>query len=96
MRIISFTIKQAGQVIGNTPIREQAVGAAKARAQQTGIPVSVIAHLDTGKEREVIFHPDGTNERIWAIDKGQRIQPIVSVHRASRGWTCVLQCLRRL
>ena len=64
MHIISFAIKQAGQTIGNTPIREQAVGAAKARAQQTRFPVSVIAHCDTGKEIEVIFHPDGTSERI--------------------------------
>lgn len=58
---------------------------AKARAQQTGTPVSVIAYLDTGKEREVIFHPDGTNERIWAIDKGQRIQPIVGEVYTNRG-----------
>lgn len=35
MHIIIFAIRQAGQAIGNTPIREQAVGAAKARAQQT-------------------------------------------------------------
>ena len=62
MHIIIFAIRQAGQAIGNTPIREQAVGAAK--AQQTRFPVSVIAHCDTGKEIEVIFHPDGTSERI--------------------------------
>ena len=78
MHITGFTIKQADQVIGITPIREQAVGAAKTRAQQTGVPVSVIARLDTGADREVIFHPDGTNERIWAIDKGQRIQAVAS------------------
>ena len=85
MHIIGFTIKQADQVIGNTPIREQAVGAAKTRAQQMGSPVSVIAHLDTGKDREVIFHPDGTNERIWAIDKGHRIQPVVGEVYTNRG-----------
>lgn len=64
MRIIRFTIKQAGQDIGSVPIREQAVAAAEARAQQMRCPVSVIAHCDTGKEIEVIFHPDGTSERI--------------------------------
>lgn len=64
MRIIGFTIKSAGRVIGSTPIREQAAGAAKAYAKQTGLPISVIAHWDTGKEREVIFRPDGTSERI--------------------------------
>ena len=85
MHITSFTIKQADQIVGTTPVREQAVGAAKARAQQTGTPVSVIAYLDTGEEREVIFHPDGTNERIWAIDKGQRIQPIVGEVYTNRG-----------
>ena len=108
MQITSFTIKQADQIVGTTPVREQAVRVAKARAQQTGTPVSVIAYLDTGKEREVIFHPDGTNERIWAIDKGQRIQPIVGevytnrggrplpVHRAGRQRAHVLECSRRL
>ena len=85
MHIIGFTIKQANLVVGNTPIREQAVSAAKARAQKTGTPVSVIAHLDTGADREVIFHPDGTNERIWAIDKGQRIQPVVGAVYTNRG-----------
>lgn len=85
MQITSFTIKQADQIVGTTPVREQAVRVAKARAQQTGTPVSVIAYLDTGKEREVIFHPDGTNERIWAIDKGQRIQPIVGEVYTNRG-----------
>lgn len=64
MHIIGFTIKQTGRVVGSTPIREQATGAAKARTQQTRLPVSVIAHCDTGKEIEVIFHPDGTSERI--------------------------------
>lgn len=85
MHIVGFTIKQADQVVGNTPIREQAVGAAKTRAQQTGVPVSVIAHLDIGADREVIFHPDGTNERIWAIDKGRRIQPVVGAVYTNRG-----------
>ena len=92
MHIIGFTIKQAEQVIGSTPIREQAVGAAKTRAQQTGTPVSVIAHLDAGADREVVFHPDGTNERIWAIDKGRRIQPVVGAvytHRGGGRFRCI-------
>lgn len=85
MHINSFTIQQAGEVVGNVTIREQAVNAAKARAQQTGSPVSVIAHLDTGADREVIFNPDGTNERIWAIDKGTRLQPVVGQIYINRG-----------
>lgn len=85
MHIIGFTIKQADLVVGNSPIREQAVSAAKTRAQQTGIPVSVIVHLDTGADWEVIFYPDGTNERIWAIDQGRRIQPVVGAVYTNRG-----------
>ena len=64
MHIISLTIKQAGQTIGNTPIREQAVWAAKARAQQTQLPVNVVANCDSGKQIEVIFYPDGASERM--------------------------------
>lgn len=85
MHIINFTIKQAGEIIGEVAIREQAVNAAKARAQQTGTAVSVIAHLDTGKDREVIFNPDGTNEKIWAIDKGRRLVPIAGQVYTNRG-----------
>ena len=65
MQIIGFTIKEAGRLIGNTPILKQAVEAAKAYAQQTGFPVSVVGHLSTGKDREVIYRPDGTIEKIW-------------------------------
>lgn len=64
MHIISLTIKQAGRTIGNTPIREQAVLAAKARARQTQIPVAVVANCDNGKQIEVVFYPDGASERI--------------------------------
>lgn len=85
MHITNFTIKQAGEIVGQVAIREQAVNAAKTRAQQTGSPVSVIARLDTGKDREVIFNPDGTNERIWAIDKGARLQPVVGQVYTNRG-----------
>lgn len=85
MHIINFTVKQADKIVGEVAIREQAVNAAKARAQQTGCPVAVIAHLDTGKDRTVIFNPDGTNERIWAIDKGARIQPVIGQVYTNRG-----------
>lgn len=85
MHITNFTIRQAGEIVGQVAIREQAVNAAKARAQQTGSPVSVIAHLDTGTDREVIFNPDGTNERIWAIDKGVPLRPGLSRIYTNRG-----------
>lgn len=94
MRITLFTITQDGQYIGKTSIREQAVNAAKTRAVETGKSVSVVAHLDNGREREVIFNPDGTNQRIWAIDRGQRLEPVVGQVYTNRGggeYRCIAQ-----
>ena len=65
MRITHFTISQDGRHIGNVAVREQAVDAAKIRAVRTGRPVSVVAHIDGGRSREVVYHPDGTVDRIW-------------------------------
>jgi hypothetical protein len=85
MNIINFTIKQGDEVIGSVAIREQAVNAAVTRAAATASPVSVIAHMDNGTDREVIFNPDGTNERIWAIDRGQPMQPVAGRIYTNRG-----------
>lgn len=85
MHITHFTIMQDGQTVGNVAIREQAVNAAKTRAVETGKPVSVVGHIDDGRDREVIFNPDGTNERIWDIDKGQRLEPVVGQIYTNRG-----------
>lgn len=96
MRIINFTITQDGQVIDNVAVREQAVDAAKARAAETGRPVSIIAHLSNGRGREVIFNPDGTNEKIWEIDKGRRLEPVVGqvyVNRGGGRFRCVSSAL---
>lgn len=73
----NFTITQDGQLIGSTPITEQAVKAAKAYAAKTGRDVSVVAHYVDAEDREVIYHPDGTKTKIWDIDKGTRIEPVV-------------------
>ena len=81
----NFTIIQDGQHIGSTPITEQAVNAAKTRAAETGRDVSVVAHYVDAEDREVIFHPDGTNTKIWAIDKGTRIEPVVGQVYTNRG-----------
>ena len=67
MRITHFTITQDGQNVGSAAVMEQAVNAAKNRAARTGRPVSVIAHIDDGRVREVIYHPDGAIERLWSI-----------------------------
>jgi len=85
MRITHLTITQDGQYIGETFIKERAVNAARIRAAETGKPVSVTARLEDGRDREVVFNPDGTNERIWAIDKGQRLEPVVGQVYTNRG-----------
>ena len=85
MTRINFTISQDGRHVGNTPIMKQAVNAAKMRAADTGKPVSVVAHYSDADDREVIFNSDGTNEKIWAIDKGKRFQPTVGQVYTNRG-----------
>lgn len=85
MRITNLTIVQSGKTLGNVAFKEQAVHAAKTRAVETGKPVSVIAHLDDGRDREIIFNPDGTNEKIWDIDKGQGLAPVVGQVYTNRG-----------
>lgn len=65
MKIIGFEITSKGQYIGKTPIREQAISAAKTRASETGADVSVIAFLDDGRKREVIYKPDGSVVKVW-------------------------------
>lgn len=72
MRIVQFTVKQDAQIIGSVAAREQAVNAAKTRAAGTGRPVSVIAHLDDGREREVVYNPDGTVDRIWKKEESKK------------------------
>lgn len=85
MTRINFTISQDGRHIFTTNITEQAVNGAKTRAAETGRDVSVIAHYIDADDREVIFHPDGTNTKIWAIDKGTRIEPVVGQVYTNRG-----------
>lgn len=72
-----FTISQDGQHVGSTPIIEQAVNAAKTRAKETGKPVSVVCHYKDADDREVIFNPDGSSEKIWKISGGELFTPKV-------------------
>lgn len=85
MFIPSFTISQDGQVIGSITTIEEAVNVAKTRAAKTGKDVVITAHLDAVTDRDVIFHPDGTNEKIWSIDKGQSMEPVVGQVYTNRG-----------
>lgn len=92
MRFTHFTLLQDGQTIGSVAVREQAVDAAKTRAVDTGRPVSVVAHVEGGGSREVVFDPDGTNDKIWTIDKGQPLVPIIGqiyVNRSGGKYLCL-------
>lgn len=87
MRITHLTISQDGQPLktfSNTE-KERAVSTAKALAATTDKDVTITAHLDAATGRDVVFHPDGTNERIWRIDKGQRMEPVVGQVYTNRG-----------
>lgn len=81
----SFTIARDGQALNTITDKERAVSVAKVLASTTGKDVTITAHLDAVTDRDVIFHPDGTNEKIWVIDKGQRMEPIVGQVYTNRG-----------
>lgn len=85
MHFTHFTIMQDGKSIGNAASMEQAVSTAKARAADTGKPVSVTAHVEGGGSREAVFNPDGTNEKIWSIDKGRPLVPVIGQVYINRG-----------
>lgn len=92
MKIVNFTIIQGGKRIGDIADRDQAVTAARTAAAAYNTPVSVIVHMDTGADREVIFNPDGTNERIWIIDKGEAFRPEFGqtyLNRAGGKYLCI-------
>ena len=60
-----------GRCWTTTPIYEQAIEAAKAKAKSEGIPIEVAKHnLRTGQVRRYIYHPDGTVEKLWLPKKG--------------------------
>ena len=58
-----------GKYLGGTPLREQAVGAARKEAARSGRDADVVqVRIDDGRLRRVRYHPDGTAERLWAKD----------------------------
>lgn len=85
MTRIDFTITQDGKQVFSSPIIGQAVNGARKCAAETGKDVSVVAHYADAEEREVIFHPDGSNEKIWELDKGSRFEPVVGKVYTNRG-----------
>lgn len=85
MTSTNYTITIDGQEVVSTILIGKAVGAAMARAAVSGKSVTVVAHCPDKADREATFNPDGTNENIWNIDKGERIQPGVGRVYTNRG-----------
>lgn len=90
MKINHLTISQDGQLVGSVAIREQAVNAAKTRAARTGKPVSVIAHIEDGSEREVTtlkegaaavpYHADGELCRMYPAEEFAALAQAATAH----------------
>ena len=87
-----FTVIQNGWTIGGFTAKEMAVSTAKQHAVDTGKPVTVVAHVAGGGSREAIFNSDGTNDKIWNIDKGRPLVPSfgqVYVNRGGGEYCCI-------
>ena len=85
MRFTHFTLKQDGAFIGSSTVLQQAVSEARQHAVDTGKPVTVMAHVRGGGTRKAVFNPDGTNAKIWNIDKGRPLTPTVGQVYVNRG-----------
>lgn len=85
MDFTHFTLKQDGRFAGSSAVLHQAVIAAARLAAETGKPVTVMAHVRGGGTRKAVFNPDGTNDKIWNIDKGQPLTPTVGQVYVNRG-----------
>ncbi|MDO4989335.1 MAG: hypothetical protein Q4E45_02405 [Eubacteriales bacterium] len=67
MQYLEFTVCQDGKLLGTSPIMQQAIDAAKGYATSTGEPVTVTGYRDDGKQKQVIYNPDGRIEKIWEL-----------------------------
>lgn len=85
MDFTHFTLKQDGRFVGSSAVLHQAVIAAMRLAAETGKPVTVMAHVRGGGTKKAVFNPDGTNDKIWNIDKGQPLTPTVGQVYVNRG-----------
>ncbi len=93
MRYLVFTICQGERLLGRSAVMLQAINAAKGYAVSTGAPVSVTGFRDDGKRKQVIYHPDGRIEKIWALFQSQPFEPQVgTVYRNLNGG--YYRCLR--
>lgn len=72
MKIMKFEIVHGGVMVGCTPIRDQAVNAAKAYAERCGGEVDVIAILDSGATRRITVRPEGSIDKVWMRENNIR------------------------
>lgn len=85
MRYLYFTLTQNGAQIGKAAVMQQAIDAAKGYAEKNGAPISVIGLRDDGKEKEVIYHPDGRIEKIWELAQSTPFCPEVGATYRNAG-----------
>ena len=85
MNFTRFTLTQDGHAIGDFTVMELAISAATRHAADTGKPVTAVAHVASGGSKEAIFNPDGTNDKIWNIDKGRPLVPAFGQVYLNRG-----------
>ena len=94
MNFTHFTLTQGGHAIGDFTAMELTVSTAKQHAADTGKPVTVVAHIEGGGTKEAVFNPDGTNDKIWNIDKGRPLVPAfgrVYLNRGGGKYRCMAQ-----
>ena len=92
MNFTRFTLTQGGHAIGDFTVMELAISAAKQHAADTGKSVTVVAHVAGGGSKATVFNPDGTNDKIWNIDKGRPLVPAfgrVYLNRGGGKYRCI-------
>lgn len=89
MRIVQLELTSGGVRIGTTPIREQAVTAAKAYAARNNTEVSVIARFDNGHTREIIVKPNGNVDKLWTRSPLVPIQGQLYRNRNGSDFKCI-------
>lgn len=89
MRITHLELVSNGEHIGSTPIREQAVNAAKAHANRHGVEVDVIATMEDGSTRKIIVKPDGSIDKVWQREYIDPIPGVVYHNRNGGDYKCI-------
>lgn len=89
MRITHLELVSNGEHIGSTPIREQAVNAAKAHANRHGVEVDVIATMEDGSTRKITVKPGGSVDRVWQREYIDPIPGVIYHNRNGVDYKCI-------